>query len=76
MSKSRKYRHKDKRKRQRQRTINHHSRIEIIVPNSTPLSISKISNRIARNLVPGSYAPTINQALVTLKSIPRKDLMD
>lgn len=78
MSKSRKYRHKDKRKRQRQRqrTIKHHSRREIIVPNSTPLSIRKISNRIARKLVPGSYAPTINQALVTLKSIPRKDLMD
>ena len=78
MSKSRKHRNKDKRKRQRQRqrTIKHHGRREIIVPNSTPLSIRKISNKIARKLVSGSYAPTINQALVTLKSIPRKDLLN
>jgi hypothetical protein len=77
MSKSRKPRHKkEKRKHKRGRTIKHHRHREIIVPTSTPLNIRKISNKIARKLVPGSYAPTINQQLVTLKSIPRKELLD
>lgn len=78
MSKSRKYRHnKEKRiKKIKRRTIKHREQREIIVPSSTPLSIRKISNRIARKLVSGSYAPTVNQELVTLKSIPRKDLID
>ena len=77
MSKSRKHRHnKEKRKHKRRRTIKHHHHREIIVPTSTPLNIRKVSNRIARKLVPGSYAPTINQELVTLQSIPRKELLD
>jgi hypothetical protein len=50
------------------------------VPSSTPLEIRKVSNKIARNLSSsknkGSYAPTINQELVTLKSIPRKEISD
>ena len=75
MSKSRKHRHKKEKRRHKRRTIKHHHR-EIIVPTSTPLNIRKVSNRIARKLVPGSYAPTINQELVTLKSIPRKELLD
>ena len=77
MSKSRKHRHKkEKRKHKRMRTIKHHERREIIVPTSTPLNVRKVSNKIARKLVSGSYAPTINQELVTLKSIPRKELLD
>ena len=78
MSKSRKHRHKKEKRRHKRRTIKHHrhNHREIIVPTSTPLNIRKVSNRIARKLVPGSYAPTINQELVTLKSIPRKELLD
>jgi hypothetical protein len=78
MSKSRKHRHKKEKRRHKRRTIKHHHdrHREIIVPTSTPLNIRKVSNKIARKLVPGSYAPTINQELVTLKSIPRKELLD
>jgi hypothetical protein len=75
MSKSRKHRHKKEKRHKRRRTIKHHHR-EIIVPTSTPLNVRKVSNKIARKLVSGSYAPTINQELVTLKSIPRKELLD
>lgn len=78
MSKSRKHKHikgRSKEKRKRNRTIKRVRR-EIIVPTSTPLVVRKVSNKIAQGLVPGSYAPTINQELVTLKSIPRKELMD
>lgn len=45
-----------------------------VLKSSTPLKIRKISNKIAKNL--SSYSPTINQQLVTLKSIPRKELLD
>jgi hypothetical protein len=77
MSKSRKHRHKKEKRKHKRRTIkHHHHHREIIVPTSTPLNIRKVSNKIARKLVPGSYAPTINQELVTLKSIPRKELLD
>ena len=78
MSKSRKHRHKKEKRRHKRRTIKHHrhNHREIIVPTSTPLNVRKVSNRIARKLVSGSYAPTINQDLVTLKSIPRKELLD
>jgi hypothetical protein len=77
MSKSRKHRHKkEKRKHKRGRTIKRHHHREIIVPTSTPLNVRKVSNKIARKLVSGSYAPTINQDLITLKSIPRKELLD
>ena len=75
MSKSRKHRYKKEKRHKRRRTIKHRER-EIIVPTSTPLNIRKVSNKIARKLVSGSYAPTINQQLVTLKSIPRKELLD
>jgi len=78
MSKSRKHRHKKEKrdKRRKRRTIKHHERREIIVPTSTPLNVRKVSNKIARKLVSGSYAPTINQQLITLKSIPRNELSD
>ena len=78
MNKSRKHRHRhrhNKEKRKHNRTIKRHQR-EIIVPTSTPLTVRKVSNKIARQLVSGSYAPTINKELVTLKSIPRNELMD
>jgi len=48
----------------------------IKVPISTPLYIRKISSKINNALKKGSYSPTINKQLVTLKSIDRQDLMD
>lgn len=42
----------------------------------TPQKIRKMSNNIAGKLSKNSYSPTINQDLVTLKSIPRKELLD
>ena len=76
MSKSRKHRDKKEKRKHKRRTIKHHHRWDILVPTSTPLNVRKVSNKIARKLVSGSYAPTINQELVTLKSIPRKELLD
>ena len=57
------------------KTIRHNKR-DIILPTKTPLKLRKISNRIANKLDSGSYSPTINQELVTLKSISRKELLD
>jgi hypothetical protein len=76
MSKSRKHRHKKEKRRHKRRTIKHHEGREIIIPTSTPLNVRKVSNKIARKLVSGSYAPTINQELITFKSIARKELLD
>jgi hypothetical protein len=76
MSKSRKHRHKKDKRKHNKRTIKHHHHRDILVPTTTPLNVRKVSNKIARKLVSGSYAPTINQELVTLKSIPRKELID
>lgn len=75
MSKTRKHhRHKHKhRHKKHKRTI----RRELIkVSNTTPINIRKISNKINRALKNGSYSPTINKQLVTLKSLDREDLMD
>jgi len=58
-----------------------------IIPNSTPRSITKMGKEIAEEMPEGnifyykdnsisSYSPTINEELVTLKSIPRKTLFD
>ena len=49
---------------------------EILVPSKTPKIIRNISNRIAGKLASNSYSPTINNELVSLKSIPRKELLD
>jgi hypothetical protein len=78
MKHSRKHKHRHKRdKKKHNKTIKHrHHHREIIVPTTTPLQVRKLSNKIARKLVPGSYSPTINKELVTLKSIPRKDLLN
>ena len=71
MSKTRK--HRKHRKHRRKRTIRHK---ELIIPNTTPIQIRKISKKINVSLKKGSYSPTINKQLVTLKSIERTDLMD
>ena len=75
MKHSRKHKHKRRNKRHN-KTIKHHRHRDILLPTSTPLQVRKISNKIAHQFVPGSYSPTINQQLVTLKSIDRKDLLD
>jgi len=71
MSKTRKHRkykkHRKHRNTYRRQYIAH-------IPNSTPLKIRKISNKIERSLKKGSYSPTINQQLVSLKSVERNEL--
>jgi hypothetical protein len=58
-----------------------------IIPNSTPQPIRKIGKEISEEIPEGqifyhkdnaisSYSPTINEELVSLKSIPRKKLYD
>jgi hypothetical protein len=49
---------------------------EIILPSKTPTKVRAISNRIAGKIQSRSYSPTINNELVSLKSIPRKELLD
>jgi hypothetical protein len=81
MKKSRKQKRREKKKRLNKTVkhyLNYNRRHEYMAPSTTPLKIRKISNRIAHKLSPnkGSYAPTINRDLVTLKSIPRQELSD
>jgi hypothetical protein len=68
MSKTRKNRHK--------KSIKNHKLV--IAKSSTSNKIRKISNKIANKLSVNkeSYSPTVNKDLVTLKSIPRKELLD
>jgi len=44
--------------------------------NRTPRKVRRMSKNIAGKLATHSYSPTINLDLVTLKSIPRKELLD
>ena len=77
MSKTKKHRHRHKKHRKHKETIRHKSIWrELKVPNSTPTDILKLSNKINNVLKKGSYSPTINNKLITLKSIERKDLTD
>jgi hypothetical protein len=48
--------------------------IDLIIPSETPLNVHKISDRIAKKLLKGSYSPTINKELVTLKSSAREEI--
>ena len=72
-NKTRKQKNKLKKNKKRNKTIRRNPNIRLI-PSSTPLQIRKLSNKIANNL--SSYSPSINKDLVTLKSIPRKELYD
>jgi hypothetical protein len=74
MNKTRKH-HKNK-KSKKMKTISHHKKNLIFVPNSTPNKIRKISNKINKFVKKNSYSPTINKELITLKSIERKDIID
>ena len=80
MSKTRKHRNHRNHRRKHYRTMRTY---DLIIPNSTPLRIRKISNRIDNALTKGnnaltkgSYSPTINKQLVTLKSMDREDLLN
>ena len=66
----------DRKHHHHKKTIRHYMRELIKVPNSTPIKIRKISSKINNALKKGSYSPTINQQLITLKSIARQDLLD
>lgn len=72
MKKTRKNRHQKRDKK----TIKNHKLL--IAKSSTSNKIRKISNKIANKLSfnKESYSPTVNKDLVTLKSIPRKELLD
>jgi hypothetical protein len=48
----------------------------ITIRNKTPVAVRNISNKIAKKLSIGSYSPTINQQLVTLKTTSREKLLD
>jgi hypothetical protein len=41
---------------------------DLLIPSETPPNVHKISQRIAKKISSGSYSPTINKQLVTLKS--------
>lgn len=57
------------------RTIKRKQR-DIILPTKTPKNIHNISEKISKKIDSGSYSPTINNDLITLKTIPRKELLD
>jgi hypothetical protein len=63
-------------KKRIKKTIKHR---HLKIPSTTPLEIRKVSKKIFNKLEygnKGSYAPTINQELVPLMSIPRKEISD
>lgn len=68
MSKTRKNKKYNKKRTIRQK--------KFVIPSSTPMKIRKISNKINKSLTEGSYSPTINKELITLKSIERTDLIN
>jgi hypothetical protein len=73
MNKTRKHKNKKEKKR---KTIRHYFKKILLLPNSTPPKISKLSRKINRSLKKSSYSPTINEELITLKSIERMDLIE
>lgn len=63
-------------KKRIKKTIKHR---HLKIPSTTPLEIRKVSKKIFNKLEhgnKGSYSPTINQELVPLMSIPRKEISD
>jgi hypothetical protein len=74
MKKTIKYNNKKNKKNKK--TIRRYFKNLFIIPNSTPQKIRNISNKINREIKKGSYSPTINKELVTLKSINREELLN
>ena len=68
--------HTKKHKRDKHRKTMKKRIRKLFIPSSTPIQVRKISNKISASLKTGSYSPTINNELITLKSIERTDLMD
>jgi hypothetical protein len=58
------------------KTIKKRSNNLLIISSSTPIKISKVSNKINKSIKKGSYSPTINKQLISLKSIKREELLD
>jgi len=73
MNKTRKHKIK---KNKKSKTTRHYLKKLLLIPNSTPPKIRKLSNKISKALKKDSYSPTINEKLVTLKSIERNDLIE
>ena len=65
-----------KRQKHKNKTKKNKKEKNIILKSKTTLKVRKISNVIAGKVASNSYSPTINKELVTLKSIPRKELLD
>jgi len=70
-----------KQKRQKKTIKLRHGEKQTILHNTTPSNIAKISKEIDDLFEKGkgntkSYSPTINQQLITLKSIPRNPIYD
>ena len=76
MSKTKK--NKGKMKIKQNKTTKHKIK-ELILPNLTPLSDRQLSNNIAKGLKHNnslSYRPSINQFLVSLRTMRRKEIID
>ena len=71
MNKTKKHKNKKDKKR---KTIRQRLKNLLLIPNWTPPKIRKLSDKINNALLKESYSPTINEELITLKSIERSNL--
>ncbi len=69
MSKTR----RNNKKNKKRKTYKHYLRNLFVAKNTTPYRVRQLSDKISKK---GSYSPTVNRELVTLKSIDYIDLMD
>uniref|UniRef100_A0A6C0IHZ5 Uncharacterized protein n=1 Tax=viral metagenome TaxID=1070528 RepID=A0A6C0IHZ5_9ZZZZ len=76
MSKTNKHKGKMKIKIKQNKTKKNNKEKEIILPNLTPLTDRKISDYIAKGINSSSYRPSINQFLVSLRTIRRNEITD
>jgi len=69
---------KTKKNKGKQNKTQRNKEKEIILPNLTPLPDRKLSDNIAKGLenTSSSYKPSINQFLVSLRTIRRKEIVD
>ena len=62
------------------KTVKNNNKYSIILPNLTPINDLKLSETLAKGLQNdvkySSYSPSINKMLVSLKSIPRNEIVD
>ena len=69
MSKTR----RNNKKNKKRKTYKHYLRNLFVAKNTTPYRVRQLSDKISKK---GSYSPTVNRELITLKSIDYIDLMD